>query len=110
MNGQICEACKTRGHKRHGAALRKMMRSNHRAALCHGQAFPDHALVKDGHARVILGWSMAGFFPECWELVNAMWGSCSMGWQSDWGEYAQQLLKPHCRGYAIMGLVKRVLG
>lgn len=54
-------------------SARAQMRDNHRIYFTHGDLAPRNIMVKDGKITGLVDWGNAGWFPEHWELVKAMW-------------------------------------
>lgn len=44
---------------------------------------PQNILVENGHISGIIDWEQAGWYPEYWEYVKAMWGSIGT-WSTVW--------------------------
>lgn len=86
-----------------GPMIRKMLRSDHKILFCHGDLKMQSILAKGDKIAGILDWEMAGHYPERWECVKATWRA---DWESDWGVYLQDMLKPHYDEHATAQLLK----
>lgn len=53
----------------------------HDFALTHNDFDPRNILVQGSKVVAILGWEMAGYYPEYWEYCKAI--SCA-GWEHPW--------------------------
>lgn len=74
--------------------------NDHEVIFCHGDFVPENIIIDRGQliVKAIVGWSCAGFFPEYWEFVNAL---TIQDWESDWVVYAQKILDPYHKEYAL---------
>lgn len=55
------------------AVIQSQMRDDHGIHLTHGDLAPRNILVKDGKINGIVDWGDAGWYPQHWEMVKAMW-------------------------------------
>jgi aminoglycoside phosphotransferase len=60
----------------------------------HGDLSPQNILVEGGHVSGIVDWEQAGWYPEYWEYVKAMWGSIGT-WETSWPLSIPKWLKPY---------------
>lgn len=51
-------------------SLKACMKDNHRWRLTHGDIGPHNILVENGRITAVLGWELAGWYPEYWEYVK----------------------------------------
>lgn len=50
--------------------LQSSMKDNHKWRLTHGDMGPHNILVENGRITAVLGWGLAGWYPEYWEYVK----------------------------------------
>ena len=53
--------------------IRAQMRDDHRTFFTHGDIAPRNIMVENGRVSALVDWEQAGWYPEHWELVKAMW-------------------------------------
>lgn len=54
-------------------ALRAKMVDTHATAFTHGDFTPRNILVKEGRVVAIISWEQAGWRPETWEYIKALY-------------------------------------
>ncbi|KAJ5509996.1 Aminoglycoside phosphotransferase [Penicillium expansum] len=74
---------------------------SHLTVLTHADFSPRNIIVRDDRVVGILDWEMAGFYPEYWEYIKAMY---HQDWQSCWvGDgIVDTVLNPFYLGHAVM--------
>lgn len=68
--------------------------SHHSIVFTHADLAPSNILVHEGHVVGIVDWQDAGWYPEYWEYVTAMFG-CAGAWDSEWVIKVGEFLQPH---------------
>jgi thiamine kinase-like enzyme len=73
----------------------------HEIVLTHADLSPRNIIVKGDKVVGILDWEMAGFYPEYWKYVKAMYHP---DWQSRWitDGTLDVILKPFYLEHAVM--------
>ncbi|KAJ6031550.1 Aminoglycoside phosphotransferase [Penicillium herquei] len=73
----------------------------HKIVLTHGDFSPRNIIVKDDKITGIIDWEMAGFYPEYWEYIKAMYHP---DWQSSWVNegFPDRVLQPFHLEHAVM--------
>jgi serine/threonine protein kinase len=61
--------------------LRSLYLDNHRIMFTHSDLTPRNIMINDGRIVAILDWEFAGWYPEYWEFVKALYGD---EWQTEW--------------------------
>ncbi|KAJ5212663.1 Aminoglycoside phosphotransferase [Penicillium cinerascens] len=74
---------------------------SHKIVLTHADLSPRNIIVKGDKITGIIDWEMAGFYPEYWEYIKAMYHP---DWQSCWIKegFPDLVLKPFYREHAVM--------
>ncbi|EIM85020.1 kinase-like protein [Stereum hirsutum FP-91666 SS1] len=54
-------------------AIRARMRDDHRICFTHGDLAPRNIMVQGDNVTAIIDWEEAGWYPEHWEIVKALW-------------------------------------
>lgn len=74
---------------------------SHTTVLTHADISPRNIIIRDERVVGILDWEMAGFYPEYWEYIKAMYHP---DWQSRWVEdgIVDTVLKPFYLEHAVM--------
>jgi tRNA A-37 threonylcarbamoyl transferase component Bud32 len=74
--------------------------SGHEIVLTHGDMSPRNILVQDGKIVAILDWEMAGYYPEYWEYVKALYRPA---WESRWiaDRAVDRVLQPYLVELAV---------
>lgn len=60
----------------------------------HGDLDARNILVENGCVTGIVAWEQAGWYPEYWEYVKAMWG-CTGTWESVWPLEVIKFVRPY---------------
>ncbi|OSC97937.1 kinase-like protein [Trametes coccinea BRFM310] len=55
------------------AEIRARMRDDHAIVFTHGDIAPRNVIVDGDRVVAVLDWEQAGWFPEHWEWIKAMW-------------------------------------
>jgi aminoglycoside phosphotransferase (APT) family kinase protein len=63
----------------------------HRAVFTRADFRPANIIVKDGHVAGIIDRELAGWYPEYWEFVKALY---MWYWQNDWGTLLLGIMQP----------------
>lgn len=53
--------------------IQSKMRDDHNIYFTHGDLAPRNIMIKDGQLSGIIDWGDAGWYPQHWEMVKAMW-------------------------------------
>lgn len=61
--------------------LRSLYHDTHRILFAHGDLTPKNIMIRDDKIVAILDWEFAGWYPEYWEYVKALYGD---EWQTEW--------------------------
>ncbi|KAJ3823775.1 kinase-like protein [Lentinula raphanica] len=69
--------------------IRARMRDDHRICFTHGDLAPRNIMVKGDEVTAIIDWEEAGWYPEHWELVKAMWSTIK---DPDWHEAVKLII------------------
>jgi tRNA A-37 threonylcarbamoyl transferase component Bud32 len=78
-----------------------MTLNNHDTVMTHGDLNPRNVLVKGSKVVAVLDWEMAGFYPEYWEYVKALYRP---DWNSSWikDRAVENIMKPYLPELAII--------
>lgn len=81
---------------------------SHKIVLTHGDLSPRNIIVKDDKIAGIIDWEMAGFYPEYWEYIKAMYHP---NWQSCWVTegFPDRVLKSFHLEHAVMMHMQQVV-
>ncbi|KAJ5800561.1 uncharacterized protein N7518_002629 [Penicillium psychrosexuale] len=92
---------------KHVAKLIRAMPS-HTTVLTHADFSPRNIIISGERVVGILDWEMAGFYPEYWEYIKAMYHP---DWQSRWIEddIVDTVLKPFYLEHAVMLHMQQVV-
>ncbi|KIY48524.1 hypothetical protein FISHEDRAFT_58816 [Fistulina hepatica ATCC 64428] len=89
-----------------------MLRQDHHIVLTHGDLHPGNILVDivdtGGVAVGLIDWEMGGFYPEYWEMLEAM-NTRDIRDSSDWWEYLPQTILGYDQEIAIDRLLENSL-
>ena len=55
------------------AETRSRLRGDHAIVFTHGDIAPRNIIVRGDTVVALLDWEQAGWYPEHWEMVKAMW-------------------------------------
>ncbi|OAK95130.1 hypothetical protein IQ06DRAFT_64414 [Phaeosphaeriaceae sp. SRC1lsM3a] len=81
--------------------------SGHDIVLTHGDISPRSIIVRDGKVVAILDWEMAGYYPEYWESVKALFRPVwEKGWEKD--RAVVRALQPYLTDLAVFLYVHSV--
>jgi aminoglycoside phosphotransferase (APT) family kinase protein len=74
--------------------------SGHEVVLTHGETSLRKISDRDGKIVSILDWEMAGYYPEYWEYVKALYRP---GWESGWinDMAVDRVLQPYLMELAV---------
>jgi aminoglycoside phosphotransferase len=75
---------------------RRLYRDNpgNEIVFTHGDLDPRNILVEGGRVSGIVDWEQAGWYPEYWEYIEAMWG-CADTWDTVWPLEVVRFLRPY---------------
>jgi tRNA A-37 threonylcarbamoyl transferase component Bud32 len=74
--------------------LRTLLRDDHAILFSHGDLVPRNILVRDGRIVALVDWEQAGWRPEYWEWLKALYApGASM--ESEWPEVISKVLTPY---------------
>jgi hypothetical protein len=75
---------------------RRLYRDNSGSEIVftNGDLDPRNILVQGGRVSGIVDWEQAGWYPEYWEYVKAMWG-CTDTWDTVWPLEVVRFLRPY---------------
>ena len=103
FNNGLIRAMEIQGKNSWHTHISKFLRAMppHEIVLSHGDFSPRNIIVKGDRVVGIVDWEMAGFYPEYWEYVKAMYHP---NWQSRWIEdgLVDTILKPYYLEHAAM--------
>ncbi|CBX96513.1 hypothetical protein IAQ61_005619 [Plenodomus lingam] len=74
---------------------------DHEIVMTHGDFSPRNILVQGTKVVAVLDWEMAGYYPEYWEYVKALYRPA---WEDDWikSGTVNKVLKPYLPELAIL--------
>lgn len=80
----------------YGLVLRRMYRENqgHAIRFTHADIAPRNIMVENGRITGIIDWEEAGWYPEYWEYIKAMY-AVGGDWAIKWPLYIDKYLKPY---------------
>lgn len=73
----------------------------HEIVLTHSDFSPRNILVRGDQVVALIDWEMAGFYPEYWEYVKALYHP---DWESRWIAYGtvETILRPYHLEHAVL--------
>jgi aminoglycoside phosphotransferase (APT) family kinase protein len=80
----------------HVQFMRRLYQQNseNEIVFTHGDLAPRNILVEEGRISGIVDWEQAGWYPEYWEYVKAMW-TCIDTWETVWPLEVVRFLRPY---------------